>query len=203
MTGCPNRAFYRRSTASVAERLVGMKLVRTIAGNGMNVRLSGIIVETEAYGGLDDPASHARMGPTPRNSVMFGEVGVAYVYFTYGNHFCVNVSARSQIEPAGAVLIRALEPLEGIEIMKLHRDEEESTSLTNGPGKLTQALNIDSALNGVDMTSVRSELHIEFGEKPREVVSATRIGISRATEKRWRFVDPFSRCLSRKIQIKV
>jgi DNA-3-methyladenine glycosylase len=187
----------------VARDLIGKKLVRSIRKNGRAFRLSGTIVETEAYGYSDDPASHACRGPTARNMVMFGDVGRAYVYFTYGNHFCVNVSARSSRVEAGAVLIRGLEPVEGIEMMKQLRPVEDVFSLMSGPGKLTQALGIGSALNGADVTSPESELYIKFGSsKPARVLATPRIGITRAADKEWRFVDPSSPYVSRKILIK-
>lgn len=199
---CPANPFYRRPTEVVARELVGKKLVRIFRKNGRAFRLAGTIVETEAYGYSDDLASHACMGQTARNRVMFGDVGRAYVYFTYGNHFCVNVSARSGRTEAGAVLIRGLEPVEGADLMRQFRPVDDDFSLTSGPGKLTQALSITAALNGVDMTSPDSELHIEFGAKPRRVLATPRIGITRATDKEWRFVDPSSPYVSRKIQIK-
>lgn len=199
---CPPSSFYLRPTEIVAKDLVGKKMVRILKMNGRAFRLAGTIVETEAYGYGDDLASHACMGPTARNKVMFGDVGRAYVYFTYGNHFCVNVSARSSRVEAGAVLIRGLEPLEGIEVMRQLRPVEDVLCLTSGPGKLTQALSINAALNGADMTSPDSELHIEFGAKPRRVLATPRIGITRAADKVWRFLDPSSPYVSRKIQIK-
>ena len=198
---CPAGPFYRRPTEAVAKDLIGKKLVRTITKNGRAFRLAGTIVETEAYGYSDDPASHACTGPTARNRVMFGDVGRAYVYFTYGNHFCVNVSARYGRE-AGAVLIRAIEPVEGVAMMKQLRPVDGVFSLTSGPGKLTQALKITSALNGVDMTNPESELHIEFWSRPGRVLATPRIGVTRATDREWRFVDPSSPYVSRKIQIK-
>lgn len=198
---CPAGPFYRRPTEAVAKELIGKKLVRTIIKSGRAFRLAGTIVETEAYGYSDDPASHACMGPTDRNRVMFGDVGRAYIYFTYGNHFCVNVSARSGRE-AGAVLIRGIEPVEGVAMMKQFRPVDDAFSLTSGPGKLTQALKITSALNGVDMTDPESELRIEFRSKPARVLATPRIGITRATDREWRFVDPSSPYVSRKIQIK-
>jgi DNA-3-methyladenine glycosylase len=199
---CLPSSFYRRPTEVVARDLVGKRLVRVLRKNGQAFRLAGTIVETEAYGYSDDPASHACTGPTARNGVMFGEVGRTYVYFTYGNHFCVNVSARSSRAEAGAVLIRGLEPVEGIDLMRQLRPVDDVFSLTSGPGKLTQALSITSALNGADMTSPDSELHIEFGAKPGRVLATPRIGITRAADKEWRFVDPSSPYVSRKIQIK-
>ncbi len=199
---CQNRSFYQRPTEVVAKDLVGKKLVRTIRNNKKQFRLAGIIVETEAYGYSDDLASHAYAGPTDRNKVMFGNVGRAYVYFTYGNHFCLNVSARRSKVEAGAVLIRGIEPAEGVELMRQFRPVDDIFSLTSGPGKLTQALNITSSLNGTDMTNPESEIYIESSKRPKGIVTTSRIGITRAMDKEWRFVDPSSPFISRKFQIK-
>jgi DNA-3-methyladenine glycosylase len=197
-----NSSFYQRPTEVVAKDLLGKKLVRTIRNNNMQFRLAGIIVETEAYGYSDDLASHAYVGPTGRNKIMFGDVGKAYVYFTYGNHFCLNVSARRSKVEAGAILIRGIEPVEGIELMRQFRPVDDIYSLTSGPGKLTQALNITSLLNGIDMTNSESEVYIEFGKRPKRIVTTPRIGITRALDKEWRFVDPSSPFISRKFQSK-
>ena len=201
---CQNSSFYQRPTEVVAKDLLGKKLVRTIRNNNNNMqfRLAGIIVETEAYGYSDDLASHAYVGPTGRNKIMFGDVGKAYVYFTYGNHFCLNVSARRSKVEAGAVLIRGIEPVEGVELMRQFRPVDDIYSLTSGPGKLTQALNITSLLNGTDMTNSESEIYIEFGKRPKHIVTTPRIGITRALDKEWRFVDPSSPFISRKFQSK-
>jgi DNA-3-methyladenine glycosylase len=199
---CQNSSFYQRPTEVVAKDLVGKKLVRTIRNNKKHFRLAGIIVETEAYGYSDDLASHAYLGPTDRNKVMFGNVGRAYVYFTYGNHFCLNVSARRSKVEAGAVLIRGIEPVEGVELMRQFRPVDDIFSLTSGPGKLTQALNITSSLNGTDMTNPESEIYVESGKRPKGIVTTPRIGITRAMDKEWRFVDPSSPFISRKFQIK-
>jgi DNA-3-methyladenine glycosylase len=199
---CQGSSFYQRPTEVVARDLVGKKLVRIIRKNRKQFRLAGIIVETEAYGYSDDPASHACMGATARNKAMFGDVGRAYVYFTYGNHFCLNVSARKSSVGAGAVLIRGIEPVEGIELMKQFRPVDDVFSLTSGPGKLTQALKITSALNGTNMINSESELYIEFGKRPKRIVTTPRIGITRAVDKEWRFVNPLSLFVSRKFQIK-
>ena len=199
---CQNSSFYQRPTEVVAKDLVGKKLVRTIRNNKKQFRLAGIIVETEAYGYSDDLASHAYVGPTCRNKVMFGDVGRAYVYFTYGNHFCLNVSARRNKVEAGAVLIRGIEPVEGVELMRRFRPVDDIFSLTSGPGKLTQALNITSSLNGADMTNSESEIYIEFGKRPKHIVTTPRIGITRGVDKEWRFVDPSSPFISRKFQIR-
>lgn len=199
---CQNSSFYQRPTEVVAKDLVGKKLVRTIRNNNKQFRLAGIIVETEAYGYSNDLASHAYVGPTGRNKVMFGDVGRAYVYFTYGNYFCLNVSARRSKVEAGAVLIRGIEPVEGVELMRQFRPVDDIFSLTSGPGKLTQALNITSSLNGTDMTNFESEIHIEFGKRPKRIATTPRIGITRAMDKEWRFVDPSSPFISRKFQTK-
>lgn len=185
----PNQKFYYRHTELVAKELVGKKLVRIIyESKDKMYRLSGLIVETEAYGFDEDPASHAYRGLTPRNTPMFGEAGHAYIYFTYGNYYCVNVSARSSEVKAGAVLIRALQPLEGIHIMKILRNTNDELSLSSGPGKLTQALRIDKSLNGQDMTNARAQIHIENGINPQRIISSSRIGIREAREKKWRFI---------------
>ncbi|HEU0144150.1 MAG TPA: DNA-3-methyladenine glycosylase, partial [Nitrososphaera sp.] len=121
----------------------------------------------------------------------------------YGNHFCLNVSARRSRVEAGAVLIRGIEPVEGVELMRQFRPVDDISSLTSGPGKLTQALNITSSLNGTDMTNSESEIYIEFGKKPKRIVTTPRIGITRAVDKEWRFINPLSPFISRKFQMKV
>jgi DNA-3-methyladenine glycosylase len=185
----PDLAFYSRSTAVVARGLLGKKLVRLYDdGSGKPKRISGIICETEAYGSKNDPASHAYNGITNRNSVMFGEVGKAYVYFIYGMYHCMNVTARSPSSEAGAVLIRSLLPLEGIDIMIRFCQVEEKLRLANGPGKLAKALDINRSHNGLNLADHRSALHIENGIEPKIVISTPRIGISRATEKCWRYM---------------
>jgi DNA-3-methyladenine glycosylase len=199
---CQRSSFYQRPTEVVARDLVGKKIVRIIRNKRKQFRLAGIIVETEAYGHIDDQASHACMGTTARNKVMFGDVGRAYIYFTYGNHFCLNVSARRSNVEAGAVLIRGIEPIEGIGLMMQFRPVYDVFSLTSGPGKLTQALQITSALNGIDMTSSQSELYIEFGKRPNHIITTPRIGITRAVDKKWRFVNPSSLFVTRRFQIK-
>lgn len=189
------REFFRRHPAEVAPDLLGKLLVREIAGEVMY----GRIVETEAYCSTD-PASHTYRGRTERNKAMFGEVGHAYIYFIHGLHYCVNVSARLHTD-AGGVLIRALEPLQGVTAMQQLRRRTALRDLASGPAKLTQALNIDKTLYGCDMTQ-RGPLFLA-AEREAETqhmysVSATpRIGISRATEVLWRFVLSDHYCLSR------
>jgi len=150
-------------------------------------RLVGKIVEVEAYGGSDDPGSHAYKGMTPRNRLMFGEGGFVYVYFTYGKHYCFNVVTERRGVP-GAVLIRALEPLEGIETMKKNRRTRNVLILTNGPGKLTKAMNITGKQNGLDLTRSKMLFICKPEEKQKfEVVSTKRIGIRVGVDKPWRF----------------
>jgi len=174
------RKFYARDTVIVAKDLLGKKLVRKIG----NKTISGIITETEAYRQSDDAASHAYMGITPRNKAMFGEVGCVYVYFTYGMYYCVNVVARNHKYMAGAVLIRALKPVDGIDMMKKNRKKK--TNLTDGPAKLTQALRIDKKLYGEDLIK-SSNLFIINGVKKTKIISSTRIGIKKAADKKWNF----------------
>ncbi len=183
-----DQEFYRRTPLAVARDLIGKELVRRLLDPPRSI-IGGIIVETEAYGAAGDQASHAFRGRTPRNSVMFGDPGKAYVYFTYGNHYCLNfVTGRFKHEDAGAVLIRALEPTSGIRTMMNLRKTQEITDLTSGPGKLCKALSIDLRLNGIDVTAEGSELYVRSNEQwAGKVASSTRIGIRVATEKRWRF----------------
>jgi len=177
------REFYAENSVEVAEKLLGKLLVRELPEE----TLIGKIVEVEAYGGRDDPASHAYRGKTPRNQVMFGKPGLAYIYFTYGMHYCLNVKAEREGVP-GAVLIRALEPIEGIEIMKKNRGVEKITELTSGPAKLTKAMRITTELNGWDLT-LGKKLFISKPprEEKLEIVAAPRIGIKAGTERLWRF----------------
>lgn len=178
-------AFYARSPLLVAPDLLGCLLVREWAGE----RLAGRIVEVEAYLGADDAASHAFRGPTARNRVMFGPAGFAYVYFIYGMHFCLN-AVTGQEGKASAVLIRALEPISGLETMRKRRRQSKTAVLCDGPGKLCQALAIDRALNNHDLTLGR-ELWLESGPPPFEaIVAGPRIGVrgdAAALAAPWRF----------------
>lgn len=165
----------------MAQELLGCLLVRRIGGR----TLSGKVVEVEAYRGSDDPASHSYRGATKRSSVMFGEAGHAYVYFSYGNHWLLNFTTEEEGQP-GAVLIRALEPEEGVKQMARSRGVSEVARLTNGPGKLTKALSIDGSFNGEDL--VRSKrLYVLDREEPVRVGASTRIGISKGKERPWRY----------------
>ncbi len=163
-----------------AKQLLGYKLVHETS-QGIT---SGIIVETEAYTS-DDPASHTYRGQTARNMVMFGPPGHAYVYFTYGMHYCFNVVTG----PPGsgqAVLIRALEPVDGINLMKERRKNDDVHQLTNGPAKLVQALEISKADYGSDLLN-GGNLRIEKGYRPSKIIQTTRIGIKNAADIPWRF----------------
>lgn len=153
--------------------------------------VGGRLVETEAYLGQDDPASHAFRGPTPRARIMFEEVGRAYVYFSYGNHFCMNVVAHPEGK-AGAVLLRALEPRLGIEKMLERR--KRADFLAAGPGRLCQALGINLSHNGTDLLEGDPKL---CAGDPLPVSASPRIGISRAKEAPLRFTHRGSRYLSR------
>lgn len=175
------RRFYERDTAEVARDLLGKVLVH----NSPEGLVSGMVVETEAYLGEDDPGSHASRGRTARNSVMFGKAGVAYVYFTYGMHYCFNAVAKPP-DKAGAVLIRAAEPLEGIDIMRERRGRSDVTDLASGPAKLTQAFGIDRRHNGLDLTA--DTLYFsEGGGLPHSIGVSGRVGLSRAGELPLRF----------------
>lgn len=177
------RKFYTRDTVKVAKDLLGKKIVRRLD----NHQLTGIITETEAYRHKDDPASHAHKKMTDRNKAMFGEVGRAYVYFTYGMYFCFNIVARKPTVDAGAVLIRAIHPEKGIEIMKKNRKKDDEKNLVNGPAKITQALEISNKHYGIDLTK-QSEIYIAEGlHDIGEITSNSRIGIRQAIDKRWNF----------------
>ena len=143
-------------------------------------------METEAYGGAHDPASHAYRGISERNAVMFGEAGHAYVYFTYGFHHCLNfVTGRHGV--ASAVLLRAIEPTKGLEIMSRRRKKTDPRDFASGPGKLCQALGIDRKMNGIDITKPNSAIRVLNSRSRFQIVSTSRIGIRLAKRRRWRF----------------
>ncbi|MCP2618403.1 DNA-3-methyladenine glycosylase, partial [Candidatus Aminicenantes bacterium AC-335-A11] len=149
-------------------------------------KTSGIIVETEVYRGEDDPASFAYRGRTKRSEPLYGSPGTAFVYMTYGMYYLLNIITEKENFPA-AILIRAVEPLEGVELMKKRRKTNNIRNLASGPGKLAQAFAIDLSLNGVDMTSPYSPLYV--GEKKveaKELVWKPRIGIREGTDRLWR-----------------
>jgi len=176
------REFYQKDTVVVAKNILGKKLVRKIG----NFQMSGIIIETEAYKHKDDPASHAFRNITERNKIMFGDVGIAYVYFTYGMHYCFNIVAKNFRTDAGAVLIRAIKPDKGITRMQQNRNMEELKNLTNGPAKLTQALEITKEHYGMDLTK-KSKIYIEDTTNVTKISKSTRVGIKNGKEMLWNF----------------
>jgi DNA-3-methyladenine glycosylase len=173
--------FYSQDTAIVARLLIGKILVSTKGGH----RTSGRIVETEAYLGMEDEASHSWRGPSARNSVMFGPAGHIYVYFIYGMHYCLNI-VTGPPEVGEAVLLRALEPLEGLGAMQQRRGTELTSSLASGPAKLVQALGVDISDNGTALEGAE-ELWLEDDGTEQAVSSGPRIGISRSTHLPLRF----------------
>ena len=179
-----NQRFYTSNTLKVAKAILGKMLVRRTP---LEVFI-GKIVETEAYRGTDDPASHSFRGKTNRNEVMFGKPGITYVYFTYGNHHCLNIVTERTGIPA-AVLIRSIEPLKGIETMKRNRSVEKIIDVASGPGKLTKAFQITREDNNIDVTDSSSNIsiHTPVEEKSFQIVQTTRIGIRLAQEFPWRF----------------
>lgn len=186
------RKFFARDPVELARDLLGRVLFyRTPEG-----LLAGRIVETEAYTGATDPASHAYRGRSARNAVMFGPAGHAYVYFTYGMHYCLNVTAERP-GTAGAVLLRAIEPLAGLELMRARGDHGPEARLLSGPGKIGRAFGLTLADNGRDFT--RGPLGIAEGSPldDREVAVSTRIGISRAVDLPYRFAVIGSPSVSR------
>ncbi len=183
------RSWYQRDAVAVARDLLGMRLVRLVDSQ----RLAGLIIEAEAYRGEEDLACHAHFGRTPRTEIMYGPPGRAYVYFTYGMHWMLNAVCCEEGYPA-AVLIRAIMPLEGVNTIAANRGSVTRSQWTNGPAKITQALKIDRALNGADLTSEVNSLWIEEGIAiPNKWVSVgPRVGISTVPEPwkslPWRFL---------------
>jgi len=179
------RAFFGRSVHQVAPDLIGA----TLLVNGVG----GIIVEVEAYHHTE-PAAHSFRGPTPRNRVMFGPPGFAYVYRSYGIHWCVNFVCEKE-GSASAVLIRALQPTHGLAAMRRRRGLHDERSLCSGPGKLTEALGITDEHNGLALDAAPIALHARIGKV--EVVTGLRIGITKAAELPWRYGLKGSRFLSK------
>ena len=187
---CPSLlpSFYDRPVIQVARQLLGMRLVRQVDGQ----RVAGLIVEAEAYDGEADLACHAHIGCTPRTEVMYGPPGRAYVYFTYGMHWCLNCVTGPIGYPA-AVLLRAIQPVEGLEFIAVRRSGRRQPEWCNGPGKLTQALGIDGSLNGADLTNMQGGLWIEADQPAAEefVMVGQRVGIQNVPEpwrsQPWRF----------------
>lgn len=190
------QAFYERRATDVAPDLIGKLLV-----HDDGTLRAGRIVEAEAYCGDGDPAAHSRSGPTTRNASMFGPPGHLYVYLIYGMHWCANAVC-APVGVGDAVLVRALEPVHGVPLMAARRSRSRRRTgcrdLCSGPAKLTQALGIDGAHDGCDLTSVGGLSICDDGWTPTDVVRAARIGISRGTEFPWRFYDAGSPHVSRR-----
>jgi len=188
MTEILTPAFYERDVVQVARELLGMRLVRLIDGR----RVGGTIVEAEAYRGEEDLACHARAGRTRRTEVMYGRAGRAYVYFTYGMHWMLNCVCGPENFPA-AVLVRAIDPTEGLEQIAQRRAGRAREIWTDGPAKLAQALAIDGRFNGADLCAAGDALWIEAGVKvlDQDVTIGPRVGIDSVPEpwlsKPWRF----------------
>ncbi|HEX2910093.1 MAG TPA: DNA-3-methyladenine glycosylase [Chloroflexia bacterium] len=203
------QSFYTAHTLEISRQLLGKTLVCIPPDQEGQAdpacASAGIIVETEGYVGPEDPACHAYVGRTRRNDVMWGEPGRAYVYFTYGNHWMIN-AVTGPDGYAAAVLIRALEPILGIEQMRerrgLHRlkGKPEDRNLTNGPGKLCQAMGIDGSYNGQSLGGPRlylTDTPAQLALPPFEIVESTRIGISRGVDLPWRYYVRGNRYVSR------
>jgi DNA-3-methyladenine glycosylase len=189
------RTFYTQDTITVARQLLGKRLVRLEEGKRPNevVRLSGIITEAEAYCGESDLGCHAKAGRTPRTAPMYGPPGFSYVYFTYGMHWLFNTVTRPEGEPE-AVLVRAILPVEGIEVIAERRGKQPRKRWTDGPAKLTQALGINGADNQLDLTTSDAQIFIEEGpDVPDEwVFNGPRVGLFTVPEPwksiPWRFL---------------
>jgi DNA-3-methyladenine glycosylase len=183
------RDFFARHTLQVARSLLGVRLVRIDNGK----RTAGLITECEAYRGEEDLGCHAKAGLTNRTRVMFGPPGYAYVYFTYGKHWMLNIVTEKEGFPA-AVLIRSIWPIEGVERISARRPGMKRTEWTNGPGKICQALDIDKRLNGLDLCIPNTELFLEYAlEIPNSAVTITpRVGLNTVPEPwksiPWRFM---------------
>ncbi len=192
------KEFYLRNPAKVARDLLGKLLVRVLG----NARLSGIIVETEAYFGVEDPASRARKGGDLART-LYGDVGLALVYGIH-RQWLLNVVAHEEGE-GGAVLIRALEPLEGIEIMLKNRPVKKITELTNGPGKLTKALLIDKYFHKKPLYSINSKLFIEYyiDVDNSNIERDFRIGVSKDLEEPYRYFIKYNKYISKKKSRKI
>jgi DNA-3-methyladenine glycosylase len=183
-----NREFFDRSVHEVAHELIGCELA---VGE-----TAGIIVETEAYDATD-PACHAYIGKTARNEVLFGPPGFAYVYLSYGIHSLLNAVAEPE-GSAAAVLIRALEPTEGIDLMRERRARDEIDQLCSGPGKLTEALGVGLMLNGAPLDEPPFQINARAGAwDAAEIVTDRRIGITKAADLPWRYCARESRYVSR------
>ncbi len=199
------RELLAHTSLSAARALLGACVVREPASAG-DPRRVGRIVEVEAYAGLEDRASHARMGPTPRNQVMFGPPGLAYVYLVYGMHYCLNVVTEADGRPA-AVLVRSVEPIDGLAAMRAARGRGPIADhrLAAGPGRVGAALGLDRSFTGMDLCDPEAPLHLALvpvGEPAPSVVAGPRVGIAYAgepwTSLPWRLAVAGSPALSRR-----
>lgn len=186
-------SFYQQDTVTVARRLLG----KVMAFENGFTSVAGRVVETEAYLGLQDPSCHSARGKSKRNKVMFGPSGHAYIYLIYGLHLCFNVTTGGEDCPE-AVLIRAVEPLEGIEIMRKNRGQDSIYNLCNGPGKLVQAFGIPMDLNGTSVVEGPVKFYQVSGGEPFEIVETTRIGITKAADWPLRFFIKGNKFVSKK-----
>ncbi len=183
------RDFYDRPALQVARELLGMRLVRIEFGR----RVGGVIVETEAYRGEEDLGCHCKAGRTPRTTVMYGEPGHAYVYFTYGMHWMLNFVVEPKDFPA-AILIRAILPAEGLNLIEARRGSQPEQRWTDGPAKICQALRIDKSFNGVDLCNQAGDLWVEAGHPISDdsVTIGPRVGLNNVPEPwksiPWRFL---------------
>jgi len=175
------RSFFSRPSTEVAPDLLGVVIARRLPDGTV---LRAALVETEAYEPTD-PASHAFNGPTPRNATMFGPAGHLYVYFIYGMHHCMNVVTR-RLGEGSAVLLRAAEPLEGLDAMAAARGRPPARDLCRGPARLTQAFGVDRACDGADLVD-GPDLWLEPGRTPVRIRRGPRVGLTRAADRRWRF----------------
>ncbi|MCD4740371.1 DNA-3-methyladenine glycosylase [archaeon] len=174
-----SRSFYERDTIEVAKNLLGKTIIKKTSQGTM----TGLITEVEAYK-ENDEASHSCNGKTKRSEIMFGKPGHAYVYLCYGFYWMLNFVTEKE-GTAGAVLIREIKPLDGIKLMQKNRGQNSLQGLTDGPGKLCVALNINKKENGIPIT--QGNLYVKDGIEPKRIHKSSRIGISKATEKQWRF----------------
>ena len=191
-----SRSFYDRETRTVARELIGKYVVYRSARG----RLVARIVEVEAYIGEEDPASHAACGPTDRNRLMYGKPGVAYIYFIYGMYHCLNFVTERKGFPA-AVLLRAAEPVTGIELMRKAQSHSSEHALLSGPGKFCRGYGLTRKQNGLDLTG--SELYLEDHCEPAPRIGVSkRVGIRKGADKPWRFFDANSLAVSHRVQMR-
>ena len=184
------RSFYHRDTLTVARDVIGKYIVRRTERGKLTAR----IVEVEAYIGEEDPACHAACGPTERNRLMYGVPGIAYIYFIYGMYHCLNFVTERKGFPA-AILLRAAEPVSGFDRAHATHSQHTAYNVLSGPGKFCRAFGLTLRQNGLDLTG--NELYLEDrNEQTPRIAQATRIGIRKGADKRWRFFDADSVAVS-------